>query len=259
MSFKMRASTWEFKNRGLLIGLMFAVSFPLYAIDPQNVTAAIATRLAPLLHTNDDHVARILFVLAALLISVAALIRTWASAYLRADIVYAENLKTAALVADGPYRYVRNPLYLGNVLMGIGMASMCSRVGAVVLIFLMFVFNYRLIFREESELAAANASNASPYGASNQSSANATTYADYCKAVPRLFPALTPRIASAGSAPNWSAGFKVESWYWGFALSVWSFAATERLLPFFVILGASLALFFLVSSSQEKQSSQPTS
>jgi protein-S-isoprenylcysteine O-methyltransferase Ste14 len=253
----MQATAWEFRNRGLLIGLMFAVSFPLYTLDPQNVTAAIATRLAPLLHVNDDHLARLLFVLAALLISIAAFIRTWASAYLRADVVYAANVKTAFLVADGPYRRVRNPLYLGNVLMGIGMASMCSRVGAVVLIFLMFLFNYRLIFREESELAAAIASNASSSSSNQGVPASATTYTDYLRLVPRLFPALTPSIPSAGSQPNWSAGFKVESWYWGFALSVWAFAATLKPLPFFLILGASLVLFFLVASQQEKKPSQP--
>ena len=123
----MRATDWEFKNRGMLMGLMFSVSFPLYSLDHQNVTAAIAARLAPLLHANDDHLVRILFVLAAILVSIAALIRTWASAYLRSEVVYAANVKTAALVADGPYRRVRNPLYLGNVLMGIGMASASSR------------------------------------------------------------------------------------------------------------------------------------
>ena len=58
----------------------------------------------------------------------AALVRTWASAYLHSSVVYAAEVKTASLVADGPYRQVRNPLYFGNVLMVIGIGSMMSRV-----------------------------------------------------------------------------------------------------------------------------------
>jgi protein-S-isoprenylcysteine O-methyltransferase Ste14 len=239
----MKATDFEFKNRALLIGLTFAVSFPLYAIDPQNVTAALATRLAPLLRANDDHLARVLFILAALIVTEAAFIRTWASAYLRSDVVYAANVKTAALVADGPYRRVRNPLYLGNILLAIGMAAMCSRVGAVVLIFLMILFNYRLIFREEAELSAARGEN----------------YAAFLQAVPRLWPSLTPRVPAAGGRPSWSSGFKVESWYWGFALSIWAFAITLKTLPFFIIMCASVALFLFVSSSTQKNNPSPPS
>src|SRR5262249_32436563 len=184
----MKATTWEFKNRAWIFGLMLGVTFPMYAIDPQNSAAALANWLAPKLRMHADLVARLLFALAAVVLALAAIIRTWASSYLHAQVVYASEVKTKSLVADGPYRFVRNPLYLGNVLMAFAMGAMMSRVGFATVIVAMIVFSYRLIFREEAELEA---------GQGEQ-------YELYRKAVPRLWPSLWPRIPSAGSRPRWA-------------------------------------------------------
>jgi protein-S-isoprenylcysteine O-methyltransferase Ste14 len=105
------------------------------------------------------------------LLTVAALLRTWASSYLSAGVVYAAEVKTESLVADGPYRQVRNPLYLANVLMVIGMGAMMSRTGFIVAVAAMLVFCYRLILREESELQTSQGE----------------PYEGYSKAVPRLW------------------------------------------------------------------------
>jgi protein-S-isoprenylcysteine O-methyltransferase Ste14 len=227
----MKATHWEFTNRAMLFGLIFAVSFPLYFLDHQNSTVALADWIASRLQMNGDLVARLLFAFAALLLVVAALIRTWASSYLHAGVVYAAEVKTASLVADGPYRQVRNPLYFANVLMIIAMGAMMSRVGFFVAMAAMLVFCYRLILREEAELQA------------NQGE----QYEAYRKAVPRLWPILWPRIASAGRQAIWAEGFKAESWYWGFAAALVAFAITLKLTVFFVILAASLVLFWVSS------------
>jgi Phospholipid methyltransferase len=174
-------------------------------------------------------VARLLFAFAAGLLVVAALFRTWASAYLHSSVVYAAEVKTASLVADGPYRRVRNPLYFANVLLAIGMGAMMSRTGFFAAIAAMLVFCYRLILREESELQA---SQGQPYDF-------------YRKAVPRLWPSLLPRTASAGRQASWAAGFKAEFWCWGFAISVAAFAITLNTTAFFVILSASVFLLWL--------------
>src|SRR5947209_5287879 len=151
----MRATDWEFKNRAMLFGMIFFLSFFLQSIDHLNATTWLAARLAPHLGWNEDRLAQLLFAVAAVLMILAAIVRTWGSAYLKSEVVYASEIKTAALVADGPYRHVRNPLYFGNVLMGLGMGALASRTGYVVLQVLMLLFCYRLIFREEAELRAA--------------------------------------------------------------------------------------------------------
>ena len=52
-------------------------------------------------------------------------------------------------------------------------------------------------------------------------------YTSYRKAVPRLWPSLRPRLASAGRQARWADGFKAESWYWGFPASVAAFAVSD--------------------------------
>ena len=235
----MRATNWEFQNRATVFGMIFGFSFPLYAIDHQNATAALANWLAPKIPMDADLLARLIFFAAAALLTIAVLVRVWASAYLQADVVYAKELKSDALVADGPYRRVRNPLYFANVLMAVGMASMMSRAGGALAVAAMTIFCYRLIFREESELRASQGE----------------SYERYCRAVPRLWPSPWPRVPPAGRAARWAAGFKAESWYWGFPLSVAAFAITFKLWVFFVVFGAGLGLFWILTSALQKHSS----
>ena len=79
------------------------------------------------------HALQGLFVLSATLVTAAAWIRTWGGAYLRTEVVHDTAVRTERLVADGPYRHLRNPLYFGNMLLAAGMAMLASRTGAVVI------------------------------------------------------------------------------------------------------------------------------
>jgi len=234
----MKASNWEFRNRATVFGLIFGFTFPLYVLDHQNSTVALANWLGAGRQMDTDLLARLLFAFAAFLLVVAALIRTWASSYLQASVVYASEVKSESLVADGPYRRVRNPLYFANVLMIIAMGAMMSRLGFLVAVIAMVVFCYRLILREEAELQA---SQGQPYHV-------------YCKAVPRLWPSLWPRVASAGGQARWMEGIKAESWYWGFAAALIAYSITLTFKLFFVILVASLILFWVSSLVLQKKS-----
>ena len=196
------ATTWEFQYRAYIFALLASLAFALYLVDRQNVTVALANTMQLRFSVDGYWTALALSLGAALLVSISALLRTWASAYLRSEIVYGSEINSATLVADGPYRFVRNPLYLANVFMALGMGMLMSRAGLVFNVFAMIVFCYRLILREEAELLAAQP----------------THFTAYLLAVPRLLPSLTPRIPSSGQPPRWKAGFKAESWYWAFAL-----------------------------------------
>ncbi len=112
-----------------------------------------------------------------------------------------------------------------------------SRTGFFAAIVAMFVFCYRLIFREEAQLEA------------NQGDA----YERYRRAVPRLWPTLAPRTASTGRQADWIAGFKAEFWYWGSAMAVAVYAATLNATAFLVILGASVALLWLCTLVIQKK------
>ena len=123
------------------------------------------------------------------------------------------------------------------------MGAMMSRTGFCVAVLAMFVFSYRLILREEAELQESQGER----------------YTSYRKAVPRLWPSLRPRLASAESQARWADGFRAESWYWGFPASVAAFAVSESLKLFFWILGASIALFWVSSIILQKRSKSQAS
>ncbi|MGP0072679.1 MAG: methyltransferase family protein [Bryobacteraceae bacterium] len=238
----MRATNWEFKNRALVFGLIFGCSFALYSLDPQNSAAALANWLSAKLAIDANLLARLLFAFAAFLLLLAALIRTWASSYLQAKVVYAADVKTESLVADGPYRHMRNPLYFANIFLALGLGAMMSRAGFFVAVAAMLVFCYRLIFREEADLEAGQGE----------------SYKRYRNAVPRLGPALGPRVPSAGRPAAWADGFRAEFWCWGIAVSVGAFAITLNSLVFLVILGISLAVFWFSSSLLRRNFKTPT-
>jgi protein-S-isoprenylcysteine O-methyltransferase Ste14 len=234
----MRATNWEFANRAFLIGTGLGAGFAMYALDSKNVTNSLARALAARFPIDANWTARLLFIGAALVLAAAAAIRTWASAFLNAGVVYALDVKSASLVADGPYRHVRNPLYLGNLLMAVGFGAMMSRLGILVSIASTTFVVYRLILREEQELSAAHGEG----------------YLHFCAAVPRLWPSLRPRVASSGQQPpNLCSGLKAEAWAWGFALSVLGFAVTSSIPVFSALLVASLVLFWISSSTMRRR------
>ena len=177
----------------MVFGLIFGFSFSAYFLDQQNSAAALANWLGAARGIDSNLIARSLFVLAACLLVVAALIRTWASSYLNANVVYASEVKTESLVADGPYRRVRNPLYFANVLLALGMGAMMSRIG-------FFVGDHC----DAGVLLPADFSGRDrtcrPARASSTSATN--------NAVPRLWPALRPRTASAGRQASWMDGIQ---------------------------------------------------
>src|SRR5437660_11973708 len=88
-----KATSWEFKNRALVFGLIFAFTFPLYSLDHQNSTAAFANWLAPRLRMDVDLLVRFLFGIADFVLAITALIRSWASAYLHSCVGLSAEVK----------------------------------------------------------------------------------------------------------------------------------------------------------------------
>jgi protein-S-isoprenylcysteine O-methyltransferase Ste14 len=227
-----KATGWEFRNRALVFGFIFGLTFPLYALDRHNAAVALANWIGPALRVSTHLVSRILVFMGAALLVAAAFLRTWASSYLRAEVVYATGVRTESLVADGPYRRVRNPLYLGNVMIAAGLGVMMNRIGSPVAVLATVVFCYRLILREEAGLSVVQGK----------------PYQVYRHAVPRLWPSPWTRVPSAGGIPKWAEGFKAESWCWGFAAAVLAFAAMSSLAAFYAILAVSVVWLWASSA-----------
>jgi protein-S-isoprenylcysteine O-methyltransferase Ste14 len=128
-----------------------------------------------------------LLVVALLFTGLGALLRIWGSAYVGSSIVHSRTMHGTAILADGPFRRTRNPLYLGTLLHTIGIAIIMPPSGALVAVGLLWVFQFRLALAEEPFLAAR-------FG---------QPYLDYKAAVPRFLPSPTPQVAAAGARPHW--------------------------------------------------------
>ena len=136
----MRASALEFRLRYLLHFIVFALGFwsPWNAAFPLGsqlsirqstwlALAAIPARNGLLGFSASTVTVLLLGILCAAL---AAFLRTWGSAYLGASIVK-DGAMHATMVADGPYRHLRNPLYLGTWLHTLALALLMPPTGAV--------------------------------------------------------------------------------------------------------------------------------
>jgi protein-S-isoprenylcysteine O-methyltransferase Ste14 len=208
----MHATQWEFRHRTWFFFAIFCIGLAFYWIDPHNSGEVIAgwlrAQVVFLRENRQQSVVRGVFLVGALVVGIGAMIRAWAGAYIRAEVLQDSKLRTEKLVADGPFRHMRNPLYLGILIGVFGAGVMCSPMGWAVQVGLAIVFVYRLILREEAELL----------------NGQSESFRDYCRAVPRLLPAIKPRIAASGAHPHWGEGIAVQVNWWGIALAnvIWA-------------------------------------
>jgi len=229
----MHATQWEFRNRTWLFLAIFCIGLSFYLLDPHNsgevVGGWLRGRVAFLYRNRQQTIVRGIFLMAALIVGIGAMIRTWAGAYIRANVLQDAKVRTEKLVADGPFRYTRNPLYLGILIGVFGAGVMCSPVGWAVQIGLAIALVYRLILREERELLETHSE----------------SFRAYCRAVPRLLPAIKPRIPASGARAYWREGFGVQLAWWGIALANVTWAISLRPALAFGVGWAGLALFLV--------------
>lgn len=109
-----------------------------------------------------------LFRPALLWIALGEAMRIWASGSI---------VKSRVLSISGPYRYLRNPLYLGSFLVGVGFTFILWHPVVFALYVIFFWFFYLRTIRKEEKSLTEN------FGES---------YRVYCQHVPRLLPRLSP-------------------------------------------------------------------
>ena len=222
---------FEFHHRFWIFMGIFFLAFACYAVDHVNSIQFLAEKLAhrdPRL--SEDAWARILFLVSAAFVFLGASIRAWGTSYLKTEVMHDKRVRSERLLADGPFCYVRNPLYFGNCVAAAGIGMLASRTGFLVLIFGLLIFGLRLISHEEKELSATQGE----------------SYRAYCKAVPRFIPSLWPRVPSAGNPPHWLDGFLGEFWWFSFGTGGVALAFTFQLThPMRVYWGVTFGMMAL--------------
>ena len=138
-------------------------------------------------------------------------LRAYASGYVK---------KNQELTTTGPYAYVRNPLYLGSILIAAGFAVALSSWPVALALAVMFIAIYVPVIASEERFLRATF----------------PEFPEYCRRVPRLIPRLTP--ASTGPPP---AGLRGDSSQARFLLSLYL-----KHREYNALLGVALLYFSLV-------------
>jgi protein-S-isoprenylcysteine O-methyltransferase Ste14 len=172
----------------------------------------------------------IVICLGAILAFLGATFRVWGAAYLNYATIHHGEMLGGAVMADGPYRFLRNPLYVGGWFMMAAIAFLMPPTGALVSFTLFTVFLLRLILAEEEFLGVSLGE----------------PYSQYLKAVPRLIPRLRASLPSSGQRPHWGAALITEINPIGIFISLavlsWRYDYLLMLKAVLISFGASLVV-----------------
>ena len=126
-----KPSPWWYRNRGSVIGMIYGAGFFVANIRFTTTTPPAPTAMVLGAHVGDAG-AQVLLWLGVALVVLAWLTRFAGTAYLRGEVVFAPNVQRDRLIISGIFRYVRNPLYLGNDLLALGAAMYAPPLGAAI-------------------------------------------------------------------------------------------------------------------------------
>lgn len=148
------------------------------------------------------------------------LMRAWGVAYAGSLTRVTGGVGAPELIVAGPFSYVRNPLYVGNMMLYVGIGVMANALTPwlVLVAAIYFFFQYSMIVSLEEEFLEKTFSD---------------VFAEYKQHVPRFVPRLISyrHLAQSKQLPNWQEAFRSETrtlqafiiviavllvkWYWG--------------------------------------------
>ena len=173
---------------------------------------------------------------AALCAMLCFALRVWGSSYLRAGVVWNPEARTDSFFVAGPFRYVRNPLYLGNIFLAIGVGLMAPVAGLAVIVIGNVLLVLALAQHEEVVLEAR-------YG---------ERFRAYAAQVPSLLPRLFPIAAQGAAHPSIVDGLLSEVLIAALIVGILLTFVDRRhgVIDFFVLYGAGIIAQRLIARAQ---------
>jgi protein-S-isoprenylcysteine O-methyltransferase Ste14 len=179
---------WFYRQRYMIFGILYGLSF----FVGYMVTAFGNVPFLPAFRAFGHW--PVWLALGLLLVLGGYALRVWASSYLTSAVVHRGDTTTTELRVSGPYRFTRNPLYLGNMMQAIGVGLVTPWPVLVTIAIVMVAYNLVLIAIEE------------PFLATKQGA----PYERYCREVPRLIPMPGRAAASADQPASLADGLRGE-------------------------------------------------
>jgi len=162
--------------------------------------------------------------------AIGMVLRVWGAAYLGYSTVHHEEMQGGAVMAAGPFRYVRNPLYLGGWFMMLAICLLMTPSGALFVVVLVTIVYLRLILGEEAFLAAKLGE----------------PYKEYLRAVPRLVPRLRSNLPASPARPHWGIAVLTElnpiGIFFTMAVLSWTYDNLLMIKTVVIVFGVSLVV-----------------
>ncbi|MBS4033180.1 MAG: isoprenylcysteine carboxylmethyltransferase family protein [Ignavibacterium sp.] len=126
------------------------------------------------------------------------LIRLWGVSWAGSETRTTGGVGGTYLIISGPFAFVRNPLYVGNILMytGLGVMSYALFPYLQIIAILFFILQYHLIVKEEESFLEKKFGEA---------------YQKYLENVPRFIPRLTPYKIDGVEQPSFKLNMGLRS------------------------------------------------
>ena len=164
-------------------------------------------------------------------LAMGTILRVWGTAYLGHGVMRDTAMQGDRFVAAGPYRYVRNPLYLGAWLLAGGASILMPPGGAGFFLIAFSLFVLFLISSEERFLSIKLGD----------------AYEQYRRRVPRLLPRMAERSRSpAAGRPEWVQAALAETYPIAFtvcfAIFAWRYNARVLIQCLLICYGLSLVM-----------------
>ena len=189
----MQASKIEYRLRGLIMTIIVLLGFwaPwIQALDMGKRVSLLEWMALELSRTGllrFTYATPVVIAAGTLLAALGMILRVWGTAWMGPATVNKGTLQAGGLLIAGPYRYLRNPLFLGTWFMLAAVAFLMPPTGALFAIPLITLFLIRLVLAEETFLAAELGE----------------TYRLYRQATPRLLPRLRSPLPRTAQRPHW--------------------------------------------------------
>ncbi|MDQ2664079.1 MAG: isoprenylcysteine carboxylmethyltransferase family protein [Candidatus Eremiobacteraeota bacterium] len=191
-----KSAPWFFRKRATLFGVMYGLSFFLGFLIAGLMNTSQRPFFASFAHIELSAVVVLAFTFGGYAL------RLWASSYLPGSIVWQQDIQIGDLRESGPYRFTRNPLYLGNFLQAIGIGMLGTWQVLALLVISMLAYQYAIISVEERFLIATRDQE----------------YSCYLARVQKFFPAPWKVAPGTGQRASLSDGFRSELGTAGFAI-----------------------------------------
>jgi protein-S-isoprenylcysteine O-methyltransferase Ste14 len=171
LTFVVRIGGWLFRQRSWLPLPLVAALLLIPA--PRDVSATSAASL---------------WTIGLLVVAAGEAIRLWAVHHIGA-ISRTRSDRLGPLIASGPFAYVRNPLYLGNIMLWAGFAISARLLWLAPIIVVLLALEYHAIVRWEERLLTERIGE---------------PYSQYVAGVPRWLPSFSARTSSPDAAATFS-------------------------------------------------------